>query len=919
MIASTMKIHPVLCLFLIGFCSSINFLLVTGNCLPHQRSLLLQLQTNLQFDPTTSTKLVRWNQSEDCCEWNGVTCQKGLVTSLDLSEEGIYGVKDNLSSLFSLQHLQSLNLADNSFDIEIPSAFHNLSYLRHLNLSDAGFVGQIPVEISKLTSLVTLDFSLLNLDNPNLPMLVQNMTFMAKLVLQGTTISPLENGWCQALSSSMPNLQVLDLSFCQLSGIIDSSLANFNNLTVLSLSGNNLSGWFPENIFQLKRLKFLDVSDNDYLEGSLPHVPKYRSLQTMRIAGTSFSGPIPDSISNLRYLSDLVLSSSYFNGTLPNSMSKLRELAYLDLSNNHFIGPIPSFNLSNKLIQMDLSNNDFSGTIPFTHFQGHSNLVYINLQGNSFKGSIPSSLFTLPLLQQVLLGRNEFNGQLNDLANTSIIEELDMSSNQLEGPIPSSLFNLTELNILYLYSNKFNGKIEMNMIQQLRNLEKLDLSFNKFSGNIELNMIQQLQNLTAISLSYNKLSCTDTPTTYSSSSSFPRIISLGLASCGLTTFPLFLKNNSEIGGLDLSENNIHGIIPIWIWNHTNLLFLNLSENYLTDWEETTSTHSDTSYLQFLDLHSNHLQRPLPVLFHPHLIYLDCSNNNISSTFPSDIDHRLSRIHYLFLSSNRFLGSIPKSVCNIKSLEVLELSNNSLTGTIPKCLFEKEQQTVLKLRSNKLIGTIDAFPSSCSLEILDVNGNFLRGKLPEYLVNCTRLEILDLGNNQINDKFPCRFKNISTLRVLILRSNNLHGSIECPSTQAAWPNLQIIDLAKNNLSGRIPPTFFKTWKTMMIDDKVTMSYLSRNIVEKCSGDEKQWKSLPPSENSHSSIDWNFISSELGFTFGVGMIILPLIFWNRWRLWYWERVDAILYRIFPQLDFVYEQHAGKNYRTLRWKPR
>ncbi|KAI4353392.1 hypothetical protein L6164_002346 [Bauhinia variegata] len=192
------------------------------------------------------------------------------------------------------------------------------------------------------------------------------------------------------------------------------------------------------------------------------------------------------------------------------------------------------------------------------------------------------------------------------------------------------------------------------------------------------------------------------------------------------------------------------------------------------------------------------------------------------------------------------------------LEVLELSNNYLTGTIPKCLIEKEELRVLKLRSNKLMGTIDAFPSSCRLEILDVNGNFLQGKLPEYLVNCTSLMILDLGNNQINDKFPCRFKNISALRVLILQSNNLHGTIECPSTQAAWPNLQIIDLAKNNLSGRIPPAFFKTWKTMMIDDK-------------------------------------------------------------WRLWYWERVDAILYRIFPQLDFVYEQHAGKNYRTLRWKPR
>ncbi|KAK0601363.1 hypothetical protein LWI29_023546 [Acer saccharum] len=208
-------------------------ILVSGQCQSDQQSLLLQLKNSLIFNSTLSLRLVQWNQSMDCCTWSGVDCDMaGHVIGLDLSEEAIYGGIDNSTGLFTLRHLRSLNLAFNLFvgAQNIPSRLANLTNLTYLNLSYAYFVGQIPIENPSMTRLVTLDLSCyqdagLQLENPNLKVLVQNFTELRKLYLDGVNISSHENEWGQALSSSLPNLQVLSLSNCYLSGPIHSSLA----------------------------------------------------------------------------------------------------------------------------------------------------------------------------------------------------------------------------------------------------------------------------------------------------------------------------------------------------------------------------------------------------------------------------------------------------------------------------------------------------------------------------------------------------------------------------------------------------------------------------------------------------------------------------------------------------------------------
>ncbi|KAL7169607.1 hypothetical protein ACSBR2_034612 [Camellia fascicularis] len=321
---------------------------------------------------------------------------------------------------------KSLNLANNSFNAaQIPSGLGKLVRLVHLNFSNSGFVGQIPLEISSLTRLITLDLSTLyflgsprlKLEKPSLRILVRNLTKLTELYLDGTKISAQGDDWCQTISLSLPNLRVLSLSNCDLSGPLHPSLQTLRSLSVIQLSDNNLSGpipefianfsnltslrlrncqlfgTLPEKIIKVPTLQTLDLSDNGLLEGPLPEFPQKTSFQTLLLGYTNFSGKLPNSIGNLEGLSILILGSCNFTGPIPNSLVNLTQLGDLDLSFNMFTGPIPSF--PKNLSHIDLSRNDLSGRIPSTHFEGLRNLIDINLRHNSFKGNIPFSVYTL--------------------------------------------------------------------------------------------------------------------------------------------------------------------------------------------------------------------------------------------------------------------------------------------------------------------------------------------------------------------------------------------------------------------------------------------------------------------------------------------------------------------------------------------
>ncbi|XP_058214627.1 receptor-like protein 7 [Rhododendron vialii] len=824
-----MRIQSVTWFFSIINTLTIFYFIITpvhSQCLEDQKSLLLQLKNGLQFDPDSSAKLVNWTQSNDCCQWNGVTCDHfGRVIGLDLNTESIFGGLNHSSSLFGLKFLQELNLAYNSFNsAQFPSRFGILTNLRHLNLSNTDFFGQIPMEFSLLTRLVKLDLSKdyyfdgiprIQIENPNLVTLFRNLSGLTELYLDGVNISANGHEWGQAISSSLPNLRVLSLSGCLLSGPIDSSLqnlqylseinlaqnnfsspvpdflGNFPNLAVLILSGSELHGTFPNNIFQrVQTLETLDLSGNALLNGSLPDFPEKGSLRNLVLSLTNFSGNLPESIGNLRELRRIQINGCYFSGPIPSSLANLSQLVQLDFSANNFSGSMPSFQGFKNLTSIDLSRNALTGPVPSIYFEGLSNLVSVALMNNSFNGSIPSSLFSLPSMQQILLSRNQFSEVSEFLPKKSLstVDTLDLSSNKLQGPIPSYFFDF-------------------------QSLSYLTLSFNNFSGTVQLESIHRLQNLTLLDLSHNSL-LVNASISNSSLSSFPQLQYLGLASCKLQKFPP-LMNQSMLGFLDLSNNQISGVIPNWIWNMGNgsLTNVNLSCNLLVGLQRGYVIPP----LQTLVLRSNQLCGEIPIP-PDSTRFVDYSRNNFSSSIPAEIGNGIANARFFSLSHNKLSGPIPPSICNGSNLDVLNLSNNRFSGTIPQCLIATGAATirVLNLRNNNLTGNITGtFPKHCALRTLDLSENLLEGHVPKSLANCANAEVLNLGINNIYGTFPCFLANLSDLRVLVLRSNKFQGNISCRGIHNnIWPELQIIDLALNNFSGILPPSFFSQRKAMM---------------------------------------------------------------------------------------------------------
>ncbi|XLR54556.1 hypothetical protein HN51_022853 [Arachis hypogaea] len=297
---------------------------------------------------------------------------------------------------------------------------------------------------------------------------------------------------------------------------------------------------------------------------------------------------------------------------------------------------------------------------------------------------------------------------------------------------------------------------------------------------------------------------------------------------------LDLSHTKFSGGLPLSI----GTIPPSIFQLRGLVYLRLSKNKLSG---PMPLSIQFSGLHELDLSSNKFSGPMLIdalALNRNLSVLDLSFNMIDdvivtdvllSTFPHsvipvDIGYYMSRTLYLSLANNSFHGSIPHSLCNASMLEVLDLSHNKISGELPHCLMKiGETLWILNLGSNNLTGHIpNTFPSSCSLRTIVFNGNQLAGPLPNSLAHCDCLDVLDIGRNKITGGFPCFLRNISAVRILILRNNEFHGPMRCGKESGVWEMIQIVDVAFNHFSGKLPGIWFTNWKVMMSNEGETQS-------------------------------------------------------------------------------------------------
>ena len=222
-------------LFFISHSQSTSNTSSQHHCLPVQSSALLQLRQEFvkkrifydYYYGVPYPKMKSWKAYTDCCSWDGVTCnvESGQVIDLDTSNSWLNGPLKSNSSLFSLSHLQKLNLTYNNFTLStIPSEFGWLVRLTHLNLSFSYLFGQISLEISWPSNLVSLDLS------------VTCVNCLFNNVFQYSKTLNLKRLDLETLVQNITNLRELQLAFVNISSSAPQSLVNLSSLTSLSLA-----------------------------------------------------------------------------------------------------------------------------------------------------------------------------------------------------------------------------------------------------------------------------------------------------------------------------------------------------------------------------------------------------------------------------------------------------------------------------------------------------------------------------------------------------------------------------------------------------------------------------------------------------------------------------------------------------------
>ncbi|KAJ6886616.1 receptor-like protein Cf-9 [Populus alba x Populus x berolinensis] len=445
--------------------SSSNFSSSLKLCPVDQSLALLQFKNSFPMPSSPyrfscyPPKKVLWKEGTDCCSWDGVTCnmQTGHVIGLDLGCCMLYGALHSNSTLFSLHHLQKLDLSRNDFNRSvISSSFGQFLHLTHLNLYSSNFAGQVPPEISHLSRLVSLD-----------------------------------------LSSNSEELMLEPISFNKLAH-------NLTQLRELYLGGVNMSlrcglkGELPDNLFRRSNLQWLDLWSNEGLTGSFPQYNLSDALSHLDLSYTRISIHLElDSTSYLKSVKKMYLNGCNFVGsnldllgTIPSSLFSMPSLHFLLLNNNLLYGQISPF-LCNSLQYINLSFNKLYGQIPPSVFKlEHLRLLRLS-SNDKLTGNISSVICELKFLEILDLSNNGFSGFipqcLGNFSGGLLVlhlggnnlhgKFLDLGNNMIDDTFPSFLETLPKLKVVILRSNKLHGSLKGPTVKDsFSKLQILDLS-----------------------------------------------------------------------------------------------------------------------------------------------------------------------------------------------------------------------------------------------------------------------------------------------------------------------------------------------------------------------------------------------------------------------------------------------------------
>ncbi|CAO2838842.1 unnamed protein product [Amaranthus hypochondriacus] len=787
------------CLCLVSFAAATGTNSSSTMCKNTERETLLEIK-KIFVTNNFSVDVDSW-VGEECCEWQGVICDNvtGNIIAFKPIPNNVFRMNLKIThaklfdsivlALLRLHHLTYLKFSKIWFSImptSFPKLIGSMTNLKYLTLSGNYLSGVLSPQLGNLTDLEVLDLSYNYLEG-KVPPQFGNLIKLKVLDLSENDFY----GKVPPQLGKLTQLRVLNLSFTCLEGKVPPQLGNLTKLKVLDLSNNpSLEGTVPPQLGNLTKLKVLDLSkyENVNVE-SLRWVSRLSNLQFFGLSGIDIFSPytIIHIIDQLPSLTTLTLSRSNLHKTqlsrfFCNNSAILSTLTYLDLSGNPLESPItPNIKNLSSLSYLDLSWNLFSHVEEgiWGIMKNPCHFQHLDLSSNNLQDDIQL------LLEPV---GNASRCTIYDL------NYLDLSYNQISGSVPDSLGFLTEIQVLHFSNNSIQGNITNLHLDNLSKLLSLDVGYNDLSLDLNSDWVPPFQ-----------------------------LEHFRTTSCKINHFPQWLQTQTNIQYLDLSNSSILGELHEWFYNTSTLQYLDLSNNFLNG---PLPKQFKSNHLHHLDLGNNNLSGIIPswLSYLRYLVVVDLSSNNLVGSIPNNMGHNHCIISTLILSGNKIEGSIPTNLGKCTYLLQLDLQKNKLSGKIPHWIGEKLQiLRGLRLQENKFGEFLSGYQgratipkSLCKLKylsVLDFQKNKLSGSIPNCWKYSLNLQIINFSSNNLSGEIPCSLGNLYELKYLHLSNNKLNGFI--PLCLSNLTKLQILNVGENELSGSIPKWIYPSFSGLQV--------------------------------------------------------------------------------------------------------
>ena len=418
--------------------------------------------------------------------------------------------------------------------------------------------------------------------------------------------------------------------------------------------------------------------------------------------------------------------------------------------------------------------------------------------GNLLVGTLPDQWSQIYGLTELDLHGNALSGTfpIDWGTSLSLLTTLDLSDNHLTGYGLPYLYSMEDMVHLDLSNNNFTGGLPY-WVTGMPSLKHLDLSRCGLTGSLDsayanLNMIEFLD------LGDNSLtgSLDSSWTTYYHIKHFDVGFNDGITMAS-TFVDAFLSSQADLEHLDLG--GVTGATAFPATAHPTLQHLGLNGVGMAgSWP--SSFASDYPSLTSLDIGVNSLSGPQQV---------------------SAISGALTGFTYLDISSNSWdPWTLPAGLMTLPALETFICDSCGLTGPFPADWSSwRSSLWLFSVANNALTGPLPADFATCCFELtaLVADQNPIGGTLPpEIATSMPELEILSLDGAGLTGTIPGTLSALGSLEELILSGNSLTGTIPvCDLAQS--PSLHTINIANNNLNGRLPNSADVFWSNLELFD------------------------------------------------------------------------------------------------------